>query len=295
MFAPLLAFATVLLATTAHARTLDLTKPEDVIRAEIRLDCSPDPAKPRLRWMTGQIMSRRQGEPDQHIFDVQALNTSACQIYDDPKRGPGYRSVTREIMFYIDPVTGKVLETWKNPWTGETVDVVHMFNDPVNMPEPKYAYDKAGKPLPPWPGKIVGGMAHLQRANNYFRESPMGGDYQDYVGGKYSVLELRSILIPAADWLDTDKPSPVRGVAVWSRISAWLPWMKMGGREGYTALTSTWFAVGDISEVSEPLRSEVLSKYPVFATAPPLDDPRPSVSSWDGVKKALNEKRARAK
>lgn len=276
----------------AQARQLDLTKPDDVIRAEIRLTCAPDPAKPAMRWMSGQILGRRQGEPDIHLFDVQGLNTAACQTYADPKRGPGYRSVTREIMFYLDPATGKIIDTWKNPYTGQTVDVIHMFNDPVNMPEPKYAYGKDGKPAT-WDGQIVNGLAHTQRANHFFRDGIMSGDYQDYVGGKYSVLELRSILVPVADWLNTAKPLPVRGSSVWSRISPWLPFMKMAGREGQTALTSTWFAVKDMSEVPEPLRSTVLNKFPMYATAPPLDDARPSVNSWVGVKSAIDAKRAK--
>jgi hypothetical protein len=287
-------FALVLmgLPLAAHSRTLDLAKPEDVIAAEIRLGCATDPSKPSMRWMSGEILGRRQGELDRRLFNVQGLNTAACQIYNDPKRGPGYRSVTREIMFYIDPATGKIIDTWTNPYTGETVDVIHMFNDPVNMTEPKYAYGKDGTPVT-WEGQIVNGMAHTQRANHFFRDSIMGGDYQDYVGGKYSVVELRSIFVPVADWLNTAKPLPVRGMSVWSRLSPWLPWMKMGGREGQTVLTSTWFAVKDISEVPEPLRSAVQSKYPAYATAPPLDDPRPSVNSWVGVKKAIDEKRAR--
>ncbi len=276
----------------AQARQLDLTKPDDVIRAEIRLTCAPDPAKPAMRWMSGQILGRRQGEPDIHLFDVQGLNTAACQTYADPKRGPGYRSVTREIMFYLDPATGKIIDTWKNPYTGQTVDVIHMFNDPVNMPEPKYAYGKDGKPAT-WDGQIVNGLAHTQRANHFFRDGIMSGDYQDYVGGKYSVLELRSILVPVADWLNTAKPLPVRGSSVWSRISPWLPFMKMAGREGQTALTSTWFAVKDMSEIPEPLRSTVLNKFPMYATAPPLDDARPSVNSWVGVKSAIDAKRAK--
>jgi hypothetical protein len=60
-----------------------------------------------------------------------------------------------------------------------------------------------------------------------------------------------------------------------------------------TVLTSTWFSTPDMSQVPEPLRSEVLSKYPAFATAPPLDDARPSVSSWDGVKAAIAARRAK--
>jgi hypothetical protein len=36
-----------------------------------------------------------------------------------PKRGTGYRYVSREILLYEDPVTEKPLTTWKNSWTGE--------------------------------------------------------------------------------------------------------------------------------------------------------------------------------
>ena len=281
-----------LLASAAQSRMLDLTKPEDVIAAEIRLSCSPDPENPAMRWMSGQILGRRQGEADKRLFNVQGLNTAACQTYDDPKRGPGYRSVSREIMFYLDPAPGNIIDTWANPYTGETVEVIHMFNDPVNMPEPKYAYGKDGKPVA-WEGQIVNGLANTQRANHFFRDGIMSGDYQDYVGGKYSVLELRSIFVPVADWLNTAKPLPVRGSSVWSRISPWLPWMKMAGREGQTVLTSTWFPIKDMSEVREPLRSKVLNEFSVYTTAPPLDDARASVNSWVGVKKEIDEKRAK--
>jgi hypothetical protein len=40
------------------------------------------------------------------------------------------------------------------------------------------------------------------------------------------------------------------------------------------------------------LRSFIRSKHPDFATAPPLDDARENVSSWDGIRQAIDEKRA---
>ena len=277
----------------AAARTLDLSKPEDVIRAEIKLGCALDPAKPRLSWMTGTVYSQRAGEANRHLFDVAGVNTRACTVVDDPKRGPGYRSVTREIMFYLDPATGKILDTWANPWTGETVDVIHMFNDPVNMAQPKYAYDADGKPTAKWSGTIINGQAIERRINPNFRDSPMGGDYQDYVGGKYAVMEMSTTIIPAAEWLDTTKPGPVRVASVWTRTSQWLPWMKMGGRDGTTILTSLW-VTGVIDDVPEPARSAIKQRYPAYATAPPLDDQRPSVFSWLGMKQAIDRKRVSA-
>lgn len=289
----ILAAVALLSATTAsEARQLDLTKPDDIIRAEIKLGCAADPAKPRISWMTGKVVARRQGEEDRHIFNVQALNTRACQTFDDPKRGPGYRAVTREIMFYLDPVTGKILDTWQNPWTGEAVEVIHMFNDPVNMAEPKFAIAADGKPVT-WSGQIANGMAIMQNARSFFRDGPMSGDYQDYVGGKYAVMEISATVVPLAPWLDTAAKGYVPAVSTWTRISPWLPWMKMAGREGQTVLAATWTTAASINDVPEPARSAVLNTYPAYATAPPFDDARPTVTSWNGVKKAIDAKRAK--
>ena len=52
---------------------------------------------------------------------------------DDDEKGAGFKLVSREILLYKDPVTDEVLATWENPWTGETVDVLHVANDPVNF------------------------------------------------------------------------------------------------------------------------------------------------------------------
>jgi Protein of unknown function (DUF1838) len=283
-------FALLLFTASVEARTLDLSKPEDVIRAEIRLGCAPDPAKPRMSWMTGKLIARRLGEADKHIFDVQAMNTRACSTTEDKARGPGYRAVTREILIYLDPATGKILARWDNPWTGETVDVITMFNDPVNMPETKFARGADGKPAT-WEGQMVNGFAVTTRVNSIFRDSPFGGDYQAFTGGKYAVMEVSAMTIPAAEWLDTNHKGPLRAVSNWTRISPWLPWMKMGGREGQTVLASVWHTAASMDEVPEPLRSYVRDKQPMYATAPALDDMRPSVNSWMAMKKVIDEHR----
>ena len=51
------------------------------------------------------------------------INTRQCSRVTDPQRGDGFRSVSREIMVYLDPATGQIIDQWKNPWTGETVEV----------------------------------------------------------------------------------------------------------------------------------------------------------------------------
>ena len=78
------------------------------------------------------MYSRVQGEADRLLFRVEGMNIRACTSIKDPKRGNGFRMVSRELLFYQDPVTGELMDEWKNPWTGETVEVLHVANDPVN-------------------------------------------------------------------------------------------------------------------------------------------------------------------
>ncbi|GIT37224.1 MAG: hypothetical protein Ct9H300mP6_10920 [Gammaproteobacteria bacterium] len=54
------------------------------------------------------------------------MNIRQCDTVKDSKRGNGYRMVSRELLFYQDPKTGEILDQWTNPWTGETVDVLHV-------------------------------------------------------------------------------------------------------------------------------------------------------------------------
>ena len=78
------------------------------------------------------MYSRVQGEADRLLFRVEGMNIRACTSIKDPERGDGFRMVSRELLFYQDPKTGEIMNQWTNPWTGETVEVLHVANDPVN-------------------------------------------------------------------------------------------------------------------------------------------------------------------
>ena len=69
----------------------------------------------------------------------------------------GYRIYSREVLYYLDPVTGEILEEWSNPFLGgRKVEVVHIQNDPVNG---VFARSGKGPLAPPYPyvscGEII--------------------------------------------------------------------------------------------------------------------------------------------
>ncbi|MEL6484756.1 MAG: DUF1838 family protein, partial [Bacteroidota bacterium] len=76
----------------------------------------------RYGMFEGRAYSRVPGEKDKHLFNVLGINTRQCNMEDDPVRGKGFRSISREIMLYLDPETNEIMDVWENPWSGAKVE-----------------------------------------------------------------------------------------------------------------------------------------------------------------------------
>ncbi|MBN9185680.1 MAG: DUF1838 family protein, partial [Microbacterium sp.] len=118
----------------------------------------------------------------------QRLAVGRPERIQDPVRGQGFRLVSRELMLYLDPVTGQRIDTWKNPWTGAEVSVAHVANDPVNQ-RPMFERDAQGRPFVA-PFRIQGDRVFMPAEIPLFYPNPMAGDYQDYVGNQYHAMEI---------------------------------------------------------------------------------------------------------
>lgn len=295
MLIRLLAIASILLASTASAADkLDLSNPNDVIKARMKISCSLKDGEPTIYWWEGKMYSRRPGEKDRVLFLIQGMNTRACKTMSDPKRGLGYRSVSREVMFYVDPETRQIARTWKNPWSGETVDVIQVANDPVNMRAPTYAYDENGAVAAKWTNTVLGEyFLSGGPAARLFYDNPMAGDYQDYVGGTYHAMEFGSDAVNAKQLLDAKNTRVDDAVLSWARVSKWLPWMKMGDRDGVAIFHTAGMKARRFDDLPEPMRSEIKTNYPKYQSPPSIDDTRPNETSWTVAKREIDALRAK--
>ena len=275
----------------AFAADLDPAKPEDAILLSQKMNCSLKEGDPVLYWWQGSAYSRMPGEKDRHLFDVQGMNIRHCKNFKDPKRGHGYRSVSRELLIYLDPETGEILREWENPWSGETVEVIHVANDPVNMRGPSYAYREDGTPHR-FRGTFMEGKVWTGGEAPLFYPNPLGGDYQEYVGGTYHAMEMLNSYVDEGPLLDRKVANIPDMTISWVRISQWLPWMEMNSRVGVMIFTTVGKRVAGIDSLTEPLLSELRSTYPTYASPPPLDDDRPNVTSWKYFKRILEERAA---
>ena len=280
----LLALTTAFTASFATAAALDLKTPEGQLLALRRIQCSETDGKVVTFYWKGVTYSRVPGEPDRQLFKVEGMNTRHCGPLPGSKNKAEFRLISREILLYEDPVTGEVLRNWVNPWTGKTVEVLHVANDPVNG---NYtAVGRDGKPIN-LAFEVLGNQWWLTTGVPLFYTNPLAGDYQRYVGGTYHVSELFNFF-GTVDDLGSRKQDSASTAVSWQRISGWLPWMEMGDRAGLLYFHTAGRKLSKWDDLSSTMKAEIASTYPAYREPPPLDDQRPNETSWTYFKKIID-------
>ena len=280
-------------ATLTAAERLDPADPADAILLAQKMNCSLNEGETVLYWWQGGAMSRMSGEKDRHLFNVQGMNIRHCETLTDPVRGLGFAARSRELMFYLDPDTNEVLRTWTNSWTGEEVEVVHVANDPPGDYRETWARDEDGNPGGAFFYFFKDGlMMHGGGAARLFYHNPLGGDYQQYVGGTYHAMEFGTSASPADEILDAAIPAATDRVISWGRVSKWLPWMKMGDRVGVAVFHTAGMRLSGFDEMPAVVMDEINSNYPQYTEPPPVRYEKGKETSWTEFKDYIDAKRA---
>ncbi|MFD8984600.1 DUF1838 family protein, partial [Streptomyces sp. NPDC059564] len=102
--------------------------PEELLHAFARTRGSLDGDEVTF-WWTGDVYSSAPGEPYRRLFGFEGLNVARIEAAAAPEDGGagGYRMLSREAAFYLDPGTREILDTWQDK------TVVHVWNDPGNQ------------------------------------------------------------------------------------------------------------------------------------------------------------------
>ena len=273
-----------LFAIASASWALELDAPEGQLQAYRRIQCSVNDGEVVVYWWLGNVFARVPGEPDRKIFRVEGMNIRHCGTVEDPVKGTGFRLVTRELLFYMDPESGEILRQWENPWTGETNQVLHVANDPVNQPA-VFAVGRGGGPFQ-LPFEFRGDHWWVTSAVPLFYKNPLGGDYQEYVGGTYHATEMFNFMGDVASLTNDDINTADVGVG-WVRLSSWLPWMEMGDRPGILYFHTAGRKLASYKEISEAMKAEIAKNYPLYTQPPPLNDTRRNETSWTYFRKMI--------
>jgi hypothetical protein len=253
-----------------------ITDPLRALDALRRIECSTVDGAPAVFWFDGKMYGRRAGEGDRLLFNLEGMLVRASVGVSDAVRGRGFKRVGREMMLYRDPATNAVLETWTNPWSGETVPVVQVANDHVNG----LYYEKRADGSPfSVAVRTIGSQWQMPQVLPIYRENPLGAGYEAEIGGMYHAVELFAFSGDAADLTDPSVTS-ARVAVSWSRVSDWLPWMKMRGREGQIYAHVTGMKLNSWDDMPTAFKAILQRDYPAFQVPPPLDDNAVMDTSW---------------
>lgn len=283
---------TGMIALPSHgsAQTLDPDKPQDALEIAKRLQCGISADEPAVYHWSGNIYGRAPGVRDKLLFKGEGMNIRRCVEVEDPERGTGWRLISRELMLMLDPETGEVLDSWENPYTGETVEVMHIHNDPVNQPA-NFAVRRDGSPYRLPSLRIEGDYVFMPFEAPLFYPNPLAGDYQQYVGNMYHAMEIFDFAAMKDELFDASTPTAYPMIS-WVRISPWAPWMEMGGRPGQMVFNAMGRKLpGGFEQLPDVLKDEIRANYPIYENAPPKDDTRRNETTWTKFRKLTDAKR----
>ena len=228
---------------------------------------------------SGTISGVRPGEAVRTLMGFEVFSTIRVVRRPDGN----YDRMSKEVVFYTDPVTGDILDEWNNPYTNERVRVVDIANDPYNWVIRDYVSP------PALPGTDSHDMAtpavkkpFLLHWRKFGPDTVMvseGGNAwypnrldpkkwpRESAGTMVQATELFRYFIRRED-LENSALTQLPHNGVWIRITPWLPWMLMGMHEGHIMYEGE-FRPSDTLDYHDPrVIDRVRKRYPQYLEAP---------------------------
>lgn len=269
----------------SQSLNLDLDDSADNLTAFVKSRGSLDPTEEVIFYANGSIYGVVDGEWDKHLMDYEMYNIGRIVSVGEGE----YQLLTREVLLYTDKETGEVLETFDNPYTGESIKVLHVWNDPVNQIfklEGKYgkwgiSHNKYGKDV-------------ICMNANILLAYPSPLTVEDYPENSQSDLyeagELFQFFVSEKELNDQTLKSANATIS-WTRIGPWLPWMNMGQKPGKMLYQGAGYKLSEKNYDDMPavLTEYVIANKPEFRNAP-KEYSSPNETSWTYYKK-LNPKK----
>ena len=179
---------------------------------------------------------------------------------------------SRELEYYVDVDSGEPISRWNNPWTNETVPVVHVANTPVQGVFGNGSVD----------GRVIIDEVNVASTYNLFYPNKLAVDvkFKRYSWqSHYESSELFSYFTPEAQLRDPKSVSARDMHFTWTRISQWLPWMAMDGLDGRIVFTASGSKVA-FEELPGWLQADITTRLPLYRHAPHCYLNASSGTSW---------------
>jgi len=181
-----------------------------------------------------------------------------------------------EVAFYKDLASGRIIDSWDNPLTGERCEVFQLHAGPLTnrlttirrheLPDGTFHE----KPFSlPW--FFHGNDAFVSIEFNDVRTNPLQPDQwpRESAGEKIRVSESMQFMA-RLDELQNPDLTHVDSTANWTLLRSWLPWMLMGRRPGHLFYSNFVRNLGARMElIPRQILDETEKRFPEYLTSPP--------------------------
>ena len=253
---------------------LNLEDSSDNLTAFLKMRASLEEGKEVVYWWTGKVYSFMPQQRGKLLFDFEGYNIARLK-----EEGAHFQLLTKEASFYKDVESGAILESWFNPFIEDTVEVVQVWNDPVNMEF------KKGQVKIPYTNL---GNDHICMNADILLAYPSQLSRKDYPKNSksdiYQSAELFQFFVDKKDLDNAASPSAYAELS-WTRVGDWLPWMEMGSTDGYLIYQCRGYKLENgYQDLPNHIKEYVEKHQPEFTKAP-TEYTKPNETSWSYYKK----------
>ncbi len=266
---------------SSQAQYLDLTKEgPDFLTAYVKVRGSLDPKEETVVYDEGIIYTVLPNVPIKPIMKFQMYNISRFEKTDS-----GYNLITREMLVYENLKTGEIINKWYNPVIKDTVEVMHVWNDPVNSQN--FAKDFS---LPMM--KLSNDRLCMYIDVPLFYPSALKKTEwpKNSRSDMYQAAELFQFFVSEKD-VQNKKLKSVPFDIAWTRFSDFLPWMNMADAAGYLMYSSRGSKLkGGYNDLPQNVKDFVAATNVTYQHAP-TTYVKPNMTSWKYFKKLMMERK----
>jgi len=278
---------TAALAATTKSLNLDFRKPEDNLTAWVKLVASLESGAESCGYFTGvQYADVGPQEVIKPLFRIQGFGMSRVTRLPDGR----FENLHREVVYYLDLKEDRILEQWKNPFTGETVEVFPTHNDPVNSYYATSFKQSFGSKetgietvefpfILPW--EIFGDRAAVSFSVNTRWPTPLPPAKwpRENFGEWYRTSEYFQLHASLAALNNPDLPK-VPYTGGWQKVAPWHPWMLMDNRPGGIFGVTNVFSLDSVEQLPAHVRAYTEKHFPRFLHAPTAWS-APNMTTWE--------------
>ncbi len=264
----------------AQKHTLNLEDTNDNMTAYLKARGSLDSTEEVVFYDEGLIYALQPEQPIKLLFKFQMYNIARFIPNDS-----GVTQLTREMLVYEDAKTGAILQNWYNPFTKDSVEVFHVWNDPVNV------LLKKGRFTLDYIQMGDGRLCFNIDLPLFYPSALKKNDWPESSrSDMYQAMEMFQFFVNEKDLHNAKIKNAVCDIS-WTRISDFLPWMKMADKPGYLVFSSRgWKLKSGWNGLPQQVKDIVMVEHPEYQHAPNTFT-SPNMTSWKYYKKMMDERK----